>query len=220
MRFHSALVVLIATLFIGAIVPMQAGVIAARLPGTEDFAHEWSLSSGQFLTSSWTQDAAANESIAIFINGTGQDPTGQAVPGSFGFQLTKAIGPSATAADVVGNTTISVNQSTTAFLEVFSGLSLDAGTYFLTAYGIDGFGSWPALLDPTLTGVLGQESFAANFGTPGDLNSTDPYRSNAYNTTLDAGILVQGDAATPEPASILLVTTGMAALILSRRRRA
>ena len=140
--------------------------------------------------------------------------------GDFGFQLTRAIGPSATAADVVANSSLSVNQST-AFPEVFSGLNLDAGTYFLTACGTaSGAGSWPGLSDSTVTGSLGQESFAYHFGTAGDLNATDSYRSNVYNTILNAGILVQGDAATPEPSGILLVTTGMAALILSRRRRA
>jgi hypothetical protein len=192
-------------LLMGGFVPMSAGTIVGRLPGT--VGSNWSLYSGQFLVSSWTQGDASNESISAYLNGTGD----------FGFQLTTAVGPTATASEIVTSKIMTLGQGSFDWLQVFSGLTLPANTYYLTAYGIgDAGGSWPELVNPTVVGSLGGEFYANGGGQ----NSSDPYRSTMNSTVLSMGILVQGDAsAVPEPSSMVFVATALTGLILSLRRR-
>jgi hypothetical protein len=207
MRIRPLLIVVLLTLIIGGLAPISAGTIVGRLPGT--VGNNWSLYSGQFLVSSWTQGSASNVSISAYLTGFG----------SFGFQLSTVIGPTATASDLVASNVMDVNQGGFAFLTVLSGLTLPANTYYLTAYGIgDASGSWPELVDPTVVGSLGNEFFTNDSRT---MNSTDPYRSvMAGPTALSMGILVQDDqSSVPEPSSLVFVTTALAGLVLSLRRR-
>jgi hypothetical protein len=70
--------------------------------------------------------------------------------------LTTSVGPGTTAADVVTSTTLNFPGFPAAMTPIFSGLSLPAGTYYLTLYNAASTsGAWSATDAPAITTAAG-----------------------------------------------------------------
>lgn len=173
----------------------------------------WTASASQILYGSWTQSGSyTSVSVSALVSGNNMSA-----------YLTNLIGPAATSGNVIASTTFS---AVLALRELFSGLSLGPGTYFLVVGGT-GTGSWPQASPPAVTadtGVTGNGyGFCNSAGPTGICNFTNPYASTFVNASPDSQYLVDGVLAgvgqVPEPATAGMVAAALAALAGWRKFR-
>ncbi len=145
--------------------------------------------------------------------------------------LTDAIGPSITAADLItSNTFSSTSTSTFSYVDttVMTISHLNPGTYYLTLYyGGTGNLNWQATPQNGYTATLAPGVTDLHWGRANDnspsgannVNSANPPASSFVDGQSQGLVYsVTGDLATPEPASLALIASGLAAVGLLRRR--
>ena len=162
----------------------------------------WSASTTQILYGSWTQSGSySNVSISAFVSN-----------GSSAY-LTNLIGGTATAGNVIASTTFSVGGAT--LTQLFSGLSLGPGTYYLVIGGTVS-GTWPEASPPTVTtdaGVTANGYGFCNTTGYGSCNFANPYASTFVASSLNSQFLVDGTAdGVPEPATLGTMASALLAL--------
>jgi HYR domain len=163
----------------------QEVTIAGRSPGTVSVNMGLAIDCCQFAGVSWSQGAASNVSVFAYL--------GTDFGGSLGFQLSTAIGPAATASDLIRSTSVVVNQGQPAWVLVFTGLNLPAGTYYLTGHGprFDNGAFWSGFLNPTVVGSVGSDVAVGTALGPND--PTEPFRRPfGPLVTSQFGFLVNG----------------------------
>ena len=131
--------------------------------------------------------------------------------------LTTKVGSGTTASDEVASTSFNFPANPTSVV-LFTGLTLAAGTYYLTISGVSGTGGWDGTDSPTPTtapGVTQNSNYAV-----GDSSSPLPSYPPSGQIS-SAGVLkyaVVGTSA-PEPQSTLLLLLGLFCACISRIRR-
>ncbi len=173
------------------------------------------VTNDQYLMMTWNQSAAYDsvDISALIGSNTGQ-------PDQFMAYLTTAVGTGATPSDVVATATLTApavaGVSSISYLPLFSNLTLDAGTYYITlattdtssglalAFGSDG-GS--PVLASTITDV---EQGAA---TDGNVDATDPYASTFPISGINGGYEITGSPVVPEPSTLVLLSAGAIGLL-------
>lgn len=157
-----------------------------------------------------------NVQIDAIIGTTGRSyPAGEAY-------LTTNIGPTATVADEIDSRSIAFPVIATltsgSFVSIFSGLTLDAGTYYLVIKTPEGNSTDPIgmALGTAVTTAPGI-SFVGDYGRVpaavyGPSSAFGEYTSSNYR------IRVSGDPAVPEPATMALTGAALLAAGLLRRR--
>ena len=176
----------------------------------------WSAGSQNISYGSWTQSGSyTNVSVSAHVEGN-----------VISAYLTNLIGPAATSGNVIASTTFS---NALALTQLFSGLSLGPGTYFLVIGGT-GTGSWPQASPPTVTADTGVTAngygrCSTNPGGPaGICNFANPYAStfvpadNLNSRYLVDGVLA-GAGEVPEPATAGMVAAALVALAGWRKFR-
>ena len=140
--------------------------------------------------------------------------------------LTTQVGAGTTIADQVATTTIPIAPGTSAFRDLFSGLALPSGEYWLTLISSDTTvcfwcGSpeigWESRNAATPTLDAGVTWLGYWGGTPG---AYPPAFTSLSNGGLQMEMSVTGDlgSGVPEPASTTLLALGLTALCCIRRR--
>lgn len=166
----------------------------------------------------WSQSVAYTDvRISAFLGDTRSGSTVTAY-------LTSAIGPGA--GSPLATSTVSIAQTTglPTSTELFSGLTLEPGSYFLTLYNFDLTSS----TDPKWyrgaavsfgPGITPNGEFYANNHGDGTINPVEPWRSTFKDSTLyDQAFTVTGTVV-PEPSVVALLGLGIAGLLSSLRRR-
>jgi hypothetical protein len=202
-----------------------ADIVASQSgPDVGDFT----LDPGQTLAVSWTSSQSfTNVTVDVTLDGVVANGT------TIQAYLTDNIGASATAADVLySNSFANVSGPQDETYTVFSGLTLDAGTYYLVLFdGSESAAWWGSegsevqTSDPGVT--IGLDQFAGNTMTDTSIvNVTNPFESQF--TPFDTGLhfSVTGDPSTtttssvPEPSSTLMLAGIFACGILFRIKKA
>jgi hypothetical protein len=148
--------------------------------------------------------------------------------------LTTQIGPGTTVAHEVANSSTQFTAAASAGLPpytvttatLFSGLSLSAGTYFLTIESVSGTAFWAA--SPTSSAVITAsgaslispflQTGAPNMGYfPAQTFGLFPGSNLWFSVNGDPAST--GDPVVPEPATLALLGSGLAAVAAARRRR-
>lgn len=141
--------------------------------------------------------------------------------------LTSAIGAGAGAPIATANVTVASFTGEAAFTPVtlFSGLSLGAGSYYLTLFNSDTSGNvntrWATGTMTTFgTGVSSAGEYFTNLNN-GVPNTSSPWRSTFITSSLYSNLFSVTGAAVPESAQWALLLTGFAVIgTVARRRRA
>lgn len=174
--------------------------------------------------SSWTQTSTyTNVSVSATVGSL------SASDELFEAYLTSAVGPSATAGDVLASGVFTANTknavSDFTSVSLFSNLTLGAGTYYLVLFNSDTNPRsqirW-ARGDTTTVdaGVTGPTEGYANINGSGSVDALHPYQSVFLGSDQTDNVFsVVGTAAVPEPSTITLLTTGVGCLLHGRRRR-
>ena len=174
---------------------------------------QYAVSSGEVITTSWHFTTAfSNVGILVQLD-AGLNNTG--IPRAGSAFLTKSIGPGTGSNSQLGLTAYTFPMSPTT-LQLFSGLTLAPGTYFLTLSSVDDLGGgWDATSSPFITSATGASLNQNYFANTGNQNLFFPPAS-----TFTAGLvytplfLITGDPiSTPEPSSMLLALSGCLALV-------
>lgn len=163
-----------------ALASLNAQVTVVQRSGPQTTAY--SIFANQALGVTWSQ-ASPFTGVSVFATIGG-------VPGSGFAYLTNRIGPGATAAaNEIASTPVSFPAASTE-TQLFSGLSLPAGTYYLS---LAGNGSWGSSSTPTVNKAAGVTLFAdyATF-TP----EAYPPSSSVFNTSTN--LIFRVTAAVPE----------------------
>ncbi len=166
----------------------------------------------------WSQSVAYTDvRVSAFV---GDSRSGSTVTAF----LSSAIGPSA--GSLIATSTVSIPQSTglPASTELFSGLTLGPGSYYLTLYNFD----LSSTTDPRWyrgaavsfgDGITPNGEFYANNHGDGAINPVEPWRSTFKDSTLyDQAFIVTGTVV-PEPSVVALLGLGIAGLLTSLRRQ-
>ena len=138
--------------------------------------------------------------------------------------LTSTIGPDAGSPLATSTVTIPQIGSELASTELFSGLSLGPGNYYLTLYNFDlSSGTDPRWYRGAAVtfgyGITPNGEFYANNHTDGVANPVEPWRSTFKASALyDQAFTVTGTVV-PEPSVVALLGLGIAGLLSSLRRR-
>ncbi len=208
--FQWGLIVLVSTIC----APLSADTIIGRTgPAFSDFT----LGPNDVFCISWsTSDAFSNVSI------TARMTSFSGMPGSGIAYLTTQIGPGTTVLDQVASAPFIVSAPIASDVLLFSGLSLTAGTYYLTLSSPESTTAWLGASNPPMTTAPGV-SYNGQFGqrhTP-----VDPYppASGFMPTDVAQGyssllFVVSGDAV-PEPSTAVTLLVGCGLLICRQRRR-
>jgi hypothetical protein len=180
---------------------------------------------------SWTQTvSASNVTLEAWIARSGPSVPAGALGEAY---LMSAIGLGTTAAsEVVAPVSFTtplvgepLNLDAVAPVTLFTGLNLGPGTYYLVLGGPaslvvgDPF-DWLGDRNPTATTAAGF-SVGSRFVAAGALNSFEP--NNTFNTSTSGQpffrlTAVEQDATVPEPSTLLLIGSGVAAAIRARKR--
>ena len=175
-----------------------ADVVASQ-SGTDD--NSWALTSDQALAASWASTQSfSNVTVEVTLDGLRTD---ESTVDAF---LTDNIGSSATPADVLASNSFVYSagiQDET--FTVFSGLTLNPGTYYLVLYNPGTAGVWWGSVSPTQVTAPGVTIAADEFA--GTVNAANPYESTfeVADPTLGLHYSVTGDPVSPvpEPSSML-----------------
>ncbi|MFN7933101.1 MAG: PEP-CTERM sorting domain-containing protein [Bryobacteraceae bacterium] len=168
---------------------------------------------------SWTQSGSFNN-VEVTAQMSNQSGVGQSL--SFHAYLTDAIGATATVADEIASLGFSLAPGLNQTVNLFSGLTLGPGTYFLVISpdaGVSGIAGWAAINSaPTVTLGSGVTR-NADRGSSGAIASYPP---STVIPLLTGGSLLYDvttvDSAVPEPATTALIGAGLAILASYRRR--
>ncbi|MBL8222167.1 MAG: PEP-CTERM sorting domain-containing protein [Bryobacterales bacterium] len=165
---------------------------------------------------SWTQSGAFS-GVSISAVMTNSFGTGQSI--AFHAYLTDAIGPGATVADEIDSTAFSIAPGFNQTVNLFNGLSLGPGTYFLVIssdLGATGAGGWSVTTSsPTVTTGLGVTRNADR----GSNGAAALYPPATNIPVLTGGSLLYSVTASdvPEPATTALIACGLAIIAVRRR---
>lgn len=192
--------------------------LGGTLPGPNDRSFAVGTSKQQAEVMGWTQTITYTDvRISAFLGDTRSGSTVTAY-------LTSGIGPGAGAP--LSTSTVSIAQTTglPTSTELFSGLTLEPGSYFLTLYNFDLTSS----TDPKWyrgaavsfgPGITPNGEFYANNHGDGTIDPVEPWRSTFKASTLyDQAFTVTGTVV-PEPSVVALLGLGIAGLLSSLRRR-
>jgi hypothetical protein len=189
-----------------------------------DFGYDIGYGAVSFTTQSAYTDFAATIDLAqvgdIISLPSGQDEQVSSI-GDLTAYITTDIGPDATVADVLASTTLSIPLYITGTVDLFSGLTLDPGTYYLVvAAPIDTFIYDTSGADTLGTGVSGVTNYEGS-GTP----TTAGFEPSDTFTTFEDGKhsnfavdLTGTPASVPEPMSLELLGFSIASVAAMRRR--
>lgn len=177
------------------------------------------LNSGQYVTQGWTQTANYTDvDISVALNSWS--------PGQ-GFHidayLTNTVGSATTP---LATDSISDSTPTPVTYLLFSGLTLPAGTYYVTLASTDNNPAgalWPyeclgGCQPVTDTGVILLDQQYADNQNHGLLNTSDPYESIFIDGGTPVNITVTGIPLLPEPATIVMAAGALGLLAFLKRR--
>jgi hypothetical protein len=209
-RFLVAAAILAATTIVA-----RADAIAGMAGGTA-----FSVESNDPEGVSWTQTGSYTDvTISAFISAL------ESGGGTGTIYLMDQIGPGTTVANQIAETTVSgLAFLPTTTTNLFSGLSLGPGTYYLiTASNLGGVGvGWNVYAgNAAIPGISGTN----NFDEFGPLTTLPPYPPAASFSTFSGfhefDFQVTGDApaATPEPSSLVRLGTGLLGIVEMTRRK-
>lgn len=148
--------------------------------------------------------------------------------------LTTAIGPGTTASAVVAESSFALpyadpvdGNPAPQWLQLFAGLELDAGTYYLTLSSDSGYGGWFRDPGASVTEASGVDRIGDDFSTEQlGIDAQRPYASNFGPQAGDVPLTMlwrmngrEAEAAVPAPASPWLLTLALPAALLSARKR-
>jgi hypothetical protein len=192
--------------------------LSGTLPHPNDRYFDVGTSKQQAEVVGWSQSVAYTDvRISAFL---GDSRSGSTVTA----YLSSTIGPSA--GSPIATSTVSIAQTTglPASTELFSGLTLGPGNYFLTLYNFDLSSS----TDPKWyrgaavsfgPGITSNGEFYANNHGDGTINPVEPWRSTFKDSTLyDQAFTVTGTVV-PEPSVVALLGLGIMGLLTSLWRR-
>ena len=187
------------------------------LPPPNDRSFSVGTSKQQAEVMGWSQSIAYGDvRIAAFLGDVRAGSTVTAY-------LTSAIGPGA--GSPIATSTVSIAQTTglPASTELFSGLTLEPGSYFLTLYNFD----LSSATDPVWyrgaavsfgPGITPNGEFYANNHGDGTVDPVNPWRSTFKTSSLyDSAFIVTGTVV-PEPSTVALVGLGLLGMLASLRR--
>ena len=178
---------------------------------------------GTLTYASWTQTSPfSGVSIAAVLRSAGGTGTGTAY-------LTTQIGPGTTTAQEVATAPISITNTTPTLTTIFSGLALNAGTYYLVINPTPPPGQLTSALQwefgsgVTVTTAIGvtANNGASVQGTAASYPPASPFGQN-QGTTLLYTVTGTPGATTPVlplPPSVILSLTGLAAVGVYEGRR-
>jgi hypothetical protein len=188
------------------------------LPPPNDRSFEVGTSKQQAEVMGWSQSIAYGDvRISAFL---GDSRVGSTVTA----YLTSAIGPGAGLP--IATSTVSIAQTTglPASTELFSGLTLEPGSYFLTLYNFD----LSTATDPAWyrgasvafgPGITANGEFYANNHGDGTVDPVNPWRSTFKTSPLyDSAFIVTGTVV-PEPSAMAFLGLGLLGLLTSLWRR-
>jgi hypothetical protein len=190
------------------------------------------VNASQYEEQGWTQTQAyTNVSISVALSSWTPGQTFDVTA-----YLTEALGPSAASPAFATATISGSTPDTTALIfQLFSGLTLGPGTYFLTLTSDDNDGLqpgaiWPTVCDSRCTStmdagvaLLNQSFVNQSFGTedpafpPGSLFMTS---SSPVNLLVTGDLDLDPPSNEPEPSTFAAMLAGVAGLLLLRKRRA
>jgi hypothetical protein len=200
-----------AVLFLLAVAPAQADEILAGTYFNAPYGGGRGLYPGNFLAQSFSLPSAANiTSIVMSLNG--RYPYG---PGQFVLQLTNAIGPNTTSSNVFASVTGTYSDQSL-MVTVPLPITLAGGTYYIvlsTSTPPPTQAFWP-MYGSSLPGTFG--SIGGGFETT-VANFAFPPASDWHTMTTPFEFQVNGSPV-PEPATLLLVASGLTGIWLRRRR--
>lgn len=209
---------LASTLFAGTIISTVPPVIGGDTIGG---------STNYVVIASWTQTSDYTDvtitalvgNVAVRLEPTFDAYLSTSIGSTAGDALATASGLVAPAASSYGDITSQT---------LFTGLSLTAGTYYLTLYDVD---AAEAMTPPNInwgvgsttttdTGVTSNSSVFADTTGDGLTNTTSPWKSTTVALGDNLGYTVTGTAVTgtPEPATMSLVGLAIAGLVVLRRK--
>lgn len=167
---------------------------------------------------SWTQTGAYSN---VAVSAVMSNASGIGATLNYHAYLTNALGGGATVANEIASTSFSLAAGFNQNVEVFNGLSLGSGTYFLVIssdIGANGSGGWSVITTaPTVTLDTGVTRNA-----DGSTSSSTGYPPGRTFSNITGGTLlysVTTDESVPEPATTALLGAGLALMIFRHTRR-
>jgi hypothetical protein len=206
-------------LLITLVTVARAGTIIAE---TGPVGVQYAIFNGEAITSSWSS-LNTYDNVNIFLT-LSEGLNNSDSPNSGDAYLTTAIGPGSTNTSEVAHTSFTFPSDATE-MEIFSGLDLTQGTYYLTLFSDSAQGGgWDATDTPAVvdldSGTSRNNSLYSNALT-GDPNPSyppaSPFSSESSDLVYQLLYQVDGDLITPEPSTFIL--GGMGALYLYMKLR-